>query len=214
MSKTHDDRGTAGDGGDGTDRLDLAIDRTVREMLDVEPPAGLRRRVIGRISEARGGSGVRRHAWILAPLAAAAVIALAVLLPWRGHRRLETPGARVTQGPQVARTTPPSTPPPVSSAPLSSEPASRTATPSAGTLARPPRAERIVRAAVIDATPADPAPGTAQVAALDGPAPLAITELTGPPSTPMKPIDVAPIQIAALEVNALSDLPRERQREE
>jgi len=32
------------------DRLDAAIDRTVRQMLDVEPPAGLRRRVIERIS--------------------------------------------------------------------------------------------------------------------------------------------------------------------
>jgi hypothetical protein len=37
-------------------KLDFEIDRTVREMLDVEPPAGLRDRVIERISEVPGAS--------------------------------------------------------------------------------------------------------------------------------------------------------------
>ena len=76
--------------------------------------------------------------------------------------------------------------------------------------------QRVVRAAVaadepaVDTTAAD----AALVAALDGPAPLVVERLAGPPSTPMKAIDVAPIRIAALEVNPLTDLPRERQHEE
>jgi len=37
--------------------LDREIDRAVREMLDVEPPAGLRGRVMQRIEEKRVASG-------------------------------------------------------------------------------------------------------------------------------------------------------------
>jgi hypothetical protein len=63
--------------------LDKAIDRAVREMLDVEPPAGLRGRVLDRLERPRRGAG---WMWIVAPIAAAAVIVLAVLLPWRSNQ--------------------------------------------------------------------------------------------------------------------------------
>jgi hypothetical protein len=68
--------------------LDKAIDSAVREMLDVEPPAGLRRRVLEQLAD----SGLRRPAlsplvtstfrWkILLPVTAAALLILALLLP-------------------------------------------------------------------------------------------------------------------------------------
>ena len=44
-----DGRREVGDARDRDDRLDAAIDRAVREMLDVEPPSGLRGRVLDRL---------------------------------------------------------------------------------------------------------------------------------------------------------------------
>lgn len=61
------------------ERLDAAIDLAVREMLDVEPRPDCRARVIDEIER-------RRHpfnwTWVMAPIAAAAVLILAVML-WR-----------------------------------------------------------------------------------------------------------------------------------
>jgi hypothetical protein len=77
-------------------KLDFEIDRTVREMLDVEQPAGLRGRVIDRISDVSASpdsvaSAFRRKAWILVPIAAAAVIVLAIMLPRRNTARPAPP---------------------------------------------------------------------------------------------------------------------------
>ena len=74
-------------------RIDSAIDGAVREMLDVEPQAGFRSRVQRRIesgdSRAAVASGFRRKILLFGmPLAAAAIVILAVLLP------------RMTEGPQ------------------------------------------------------------------------------------------------------------------
>jgi hypothetical protein len=103
----------------GRDRLDTAIDLAVREMLDVEPPAGLRGRVLDRIdalstdsvasgtdSVASGTDSVasafrRKFGWLAVPVAAAAVIILAVLAPWR---HAVEPVSRVA--PAVARVEP------------------------------------------------------------------------------------------------------------
>lgn len=80
MSDFKDGRPTAEDGRQPTaGRLDAAIDRAVREMLDVEPPAGLRGRVGERIQRSRPVSG--RWTWALVP--AMAAIVLAIVLPWR-----------------------------------------------------------------------------------------------------------------------------------
>jgi hypothetical protein len=65
-------------------RLDLAIDRAVREMLDVEPRAGLRARVVALI-ETRRFVNLRVASWIMIPLAAAAVLILAILPPRQTH---------------------------------------------------------------------------------------------------------------------------------
>jgi hypothetical protein len=67
------------------ERIDAAIDFTVRELMDVDPPADLRARVINRIE--RPGASVGRvfgpgfkWTWIVAPVAAAAVLVIAVML--------------------------------------------------------------------------------------------------------------------------------------
>jgi hypothetical protein len=65
-------------------RIDAAIDRAVRDMLDVEPPADLRTKVLRRV-EVRAASTLR---WkILVPIGAAALLILAVTLV----RRFEAP---------------------------------------------------------------------------------------------------------------------------
>ena len=55
-------------------RLDRAIDRAVREMVQVDPLPGLRRRVDEQL-HARAGSGARRPPFMWPALAAAATIA-------------------------------------------------------------------------------------------------------------------------------------------
>ena len=76
------------------DERDAAIDRAVREMLDIEPPADLRARVVGHIDGGgqRPASGIR---WFVALSGAAAAVVLVVLLA----RHFEPP----MQAPAVAR---------------------------------------------------------------------------------------------------------------
>ena len=59
--------------------FDQAIDRAVREMLDVEPRSGLRARVLERIAELRPRSPLR---WAIVPIAAAALLMLILSAPW------------------------------------------------------------------------------------------------------------------------------------
>jgi hypothetical protein len=93
-------------------RLDVAINRAVREMLDIEPPAGLRGRVVRRIEGADGSSGLasafrRKIFWIAAPAAAAAILILAVIAPWR------TKPVPATDATKVAAVEPPAVVDPV-----------------------------------------------------------------------------------------------------
>jgi hypothetical protein len=75
------------DGGRNAEALERVVDRTIRELLDVEPRADFRARVIERL-ERRDASVGRvfrprvKWTWVLAPIAAAAVVLLAVVL-WR-----------------------------------------------------------------------------------------------------------------------------------
>ena len=105
---------------DSDERIDRAIDGAVREMLDVEPQAAFRARVLRRIegdslvaSDSIVASGFRRKILLFGvPLAAAAILILAVLLP--GMRedtppQAPTTSARVETPPEAPRaTTPPS----------------------------------------------------------------------------------------------------------
>jgi len=110
-------------------RFDEAIDRAVREMLDVEPPAGLRGRVLDRIDVVAANSAAsafrRNFGLIAVPVAAAVIIVLAVLAPWRQAVKPVSPTA-----PVLAKTVPSPVAPVV-------EPPNRTHVP--GTMSIPPR---------------------------------------------------------------------------
>ena len=70
-----------------TDRFDEAIDRAVREMLDVEPPVDLRARVVASASmqkRAFVASAFRRNRVVLAAVAAALIV-VAVFVARRGE---------------------------------------------------------------------------------------------------------------------------------
>ena len=86
----------------------------MRELLDVEPRGDFQARVMRRISD-QGASGFDRNdrlsrtlLWLGAPIAAAAMIALAVLLPQRGAQapapvaRIETPRTPPAPAPSPA----------------------------------------------------------------------------------------------------------------
>src|SRR4029079_3726629 len=88
--------------------LDREIDRAVREMLDVEPPAGLRARVMQRIEERHVASAFRRKIlWAGLPIAAAAVILIAVVL---ARREGAAPPLPPPTSPSIATATPTSEP--------------------------------------------------------------------------------------------------------
>jgi hypothetical protein len=88
------------------------------------------------------------------------------------------------------------------------EPRSQIVLANAGT--RPPRARQSIAAAAL---PADAPFEGAQVEALAAPHPIAIDRLAGPPPPSVSDVIVAPIQIRALEVSALTETPPERREE-
>ena len=85
--------------------FDKAIDEAVREMLDVEPRADLRARVMRQIA---GKNQSRKLLWTAVPLAAAATLILALFLPSKTgvDQQMPTP---------VVKSTPPNAPPTVPS---------------------------------------------------------------------------------------------------
>ena len=91
--------------------LDRAIDGAVRELLDVEPPAGLRGRVLASIdpvaSAFRRKHGFsRKILWTAVPLAAAAALVLALLLP-RTESQPQAPATVANNPPAGVETAPP-----------------------------------------------------------------------------------------------------------
>jgi hypothetical protein len=103
--------------------LDRAIDRAVRKMMHVDPPPGLRRRVLSRLEPgaAERRLFVPRYAWGTAAL----VILIAAVMFTRDHR--PEPVAVVPQPSVVAGAPPPPRVGPATSrqAPLRVEPAPR-----------------------------------------------------------------------------------------
>jgi hypothetical protein len=87
------------------DRLDDAIDGAVREIMGTEPPAGLRQRVIRRLSEPdrRAWFAVPRLAVVAAVVLCVAVGAFVVLMVNRGR----TPSIEVASAPRSTRPTEP-----------------------------------------------------------------------------------------------------------
>ncbi len=183
----------------GGAKFDVAIDRAVREMLDVEPPPGLRGRVIDRLESPRRGL---TWIWIAAPLAAAAIVVLAVLLPSKPAQSIVNLVTTVaTREPQPAASTPPSIGAPVTPQAV----VARAAT-------RQPRTQPGVRAAVADDMTAE-----AEIVWVDPlapPPPVAVPAIEPGRSDTIQPIDLAPREIPALEIRPISDTPRERRNQE
>lgn len=181
--------------------IDRAIDRAVREMMRVDPPAGLRRRVLSRID-----TPPRR--WILLPRLAAAAAALVLVVTAALVMRRDTatpptaPTAAVASNvpTQVERPAPPAPAPPAMGAVRQAGGASRTPRREA---IRMPRIENVfgspTAAGRLSATSvAEPESAPVDVpespASRDGqilePAPIIIPEIT-----------IAPLRIEQLGIN-------------
>jgi hypothetical protein len=199
--------------------LDREIDRAVREMLDVEPSAGLRARVMQRIDEGHAASGFSRKVtvasafrrkilWVAMPVAAAAVILIAVVL---ARRDGAAPPPTPTAGPTIAKATPTSEPPTSTQSAPAGTPRTAT-TADRRRLDVPPRgAQRVTATAAVESAPAD---GFPRVPSLSVPA-LTLSEIRGvAPAEPAR-IGVDPIAAPApLEIEPLPLSPRERQNQE
>jgi hypothetical protein len=208
--------------------LDKAIDRAVREMLGVEPRADLQRRVMDRIEgraastfrpahvasafpPAHVASAFRRTLWISAPLAAAAVLVLAVWGPWRQARVSPVPVTPASIA-VVQPAQPPVVPAPHPSgvsAPAPTIPDRVTAPRIAR--AAPPR-NVIVAAVAEDAPPVEgfPRVPALSVPELVVPAVRTVGSVAGPSELGVEPI-AAP---APIEIEPLPMSPRERQEQE
>ena len=158
-------------------------------------------------------SAFRRNFWLVAPVAAAAVITLAVLAPWRDA----APPAGITPGqPVIAqREIPPTTPPPVApgaGAPTPDPAAQRAPKAAPAQVARVtvPLPDRLVDAAAVDA--GDDMNFTG-ISALAGPESIAVERLADPLPSLIRSIEPPPLQIPALEITALPETPRERREE-
>ena len=182
-------------------RIDAAIDHAVREILDVEPPAGLRGRVIARIDNPTAvASGFSRKIfWVGAPLVGAAIVVLAVLLP-REQVQPQAP-APIT----VATVQPDPTPEAESRKPKagSREPEAGSRKPETGSGKREAgsRDDRVITAAAFAPAPADIASGIQPLKAID---PIQITPLMQDSIAPA-PIEFRPLStITEVQIAPLS----------
>lgn len=207
-----DERGARRDARGG---IDVAIDRAARAMLDAEPPPGLRGRVMDRIESPRHGIA---WTWVAAPVAAAAVIVLAVTAPWREAvpaTPVAPPVVAPAAPPMIANAQPTRVIAPVET-PTAPAPGTRRIVPRLSeTLARKPaRSTALARMGVAAANAAavEDMNFTA-IAALAGPESIAIERLADPLPSSMYSIEPAPLQIRAIEIAALQETPRERREE-
>jgi hypothetical protein len=173
---------------DGSGIPDAVLDQALREMLDVEPPPNFRRRVLTRID-----APANRLRWMWIAVPAAAALVLAVLLLPRGN------DARIPR--QVVG---PIAPPAVVTAPRHPVTPQMTAADSSPSAGR----TRTARAAVANEPP--PADEERAVAALEAPSPIETPDIGAGRATPVTSIQVVPIGLKPLDVDALNDSPQER----
>lgn len=166
-------------------------------MLDAEPRAGLRARVLDRLERP-----ARRFTWtgVAVPFAAIALIILAVLV---GRRDAGIVAPPATDRPLPATTPGVVTlnPPPSPVTPDAPAPAGRTMI-----------ARRIVRGSTVTA-PLPQEDGRA-LPPLGVPSPIALKAIERGTATTLTGIDVSPIAVQPLEVNALSDTPPHERHDE
>jgi hypothetical protein len=186
-------RGPRSDARGPQDRIDLAIDRAVREMLDVEPREDLRDRVIARLPAPNSqlpASGVRLPAfgWTLGSLAAAAIILLAVFVA-RHNEPVPAQASVVAAAPERP-VAPEGLPPAVPAAPQQAAPRSAVTVPAEAHAAA---ARTVGAAAYRDADSA-----VAAIEPLSRIAPIAMP--------PIVHEEIAPAEIAVRPLNAISEV--------
>jgi hypothetical protein len=213
-----DDRGARF--GDRGSALDRAIDGAVREMLDVEPPAGLRGRVLQQIDPVASGFSRkhrsrqhldRRILWTGLPLAAAAALVLALLLP-RSSSPPQAP-ATVAQNPPAPPVVTPA--PPRVTPPVTTTARTVAAAPRRVQARATPRPDAVVAAGDATDVVFGPEPGFPRVSPL-AVAPLTVSSLrTASAVAPPQELMVDPIAAPApLQLEPLPLSPRERQEQE
>jgi hypothetical protein len=191
-------------GGDRRDSpIDRAIDRAVREMVQVDPALGLRRRVLSRLeSTPPRGSRVARYAWGSGILAMMVVVLMMLV----GGR----PSEPLPAGPNPAQVSAVPAPVPRETADLpiatpAATPPRRGASPRVTREAiRMPQVENVFgapsaavsAAAAIDSEPVRPAPESATENMGVGVAPLVIVPLA-PAPLEMPAIVIQPLETAA-----------------
>lgn len=183
-------------------KLDAAIDRAVRQMVALEPPPGLRHRVLARLKQRE------TPAWGFFPRFALAGAALAVVILAVTMIQPNAPVAVPQESAVVATASPApeAAPSSVSQAPADAvAPSSGTAQPRREPLPAPPqmaevfgtRDSRVAAASVVDVPLDDPStpetePGTTFRSPIAGLPPLRIEDLK-----------VLPLQVTPLRINPL-----------
>jgi hypothetical protein len=181
--------------------VDRAIDRAVREMLDVEPRADLRARIIDRIERPRRRFG---WTWMIVPVAAAAALVIAIAVGLRSTILVPLPSHPMNSALAVPATQASST--------IVRREAPRNRVPLAISRHSNRRIEAAVATDVANFTDARPE-GFAEVDALAPPPPIALEQIPSASPAAVARLDIAPLHLPALEVNALSDSPPERRQE-
>lgn len=175
-------------------RLDNAIDRAVRGLMQIDPIPGLRQRVADRLQ-----APARRGSWLTPAMATAAVLALVVATIWlRSSETQPVPTPQVAVAPAPAAA-------PTGDAPRAGTPASESRpTPQVARTPAPsetifgPRRDRVTAASLTEGSrKGDP------VAVLD-PYPIADDWPTLPPIT-IEPIVIRPITISPMFVTFLPE---------
>jgi hypothetical protein len=162
----------------GLDRLDRAIDDAARQLTAGDPPLHFRAAVIARL----GKSGRAERRWLIAPLAAAAVLAGLFVIE-RAHRGNEIPVRPAVRPADIALRRTADAPP--------VRPAAADTSAAATVRAAPRR---------LPPAPIDPSPVTALAPDALAVAPLVVGDLESGPSTRLDPLQpIAPLAIAPLD---------------
>jgi hypothetical protein len=164
-------------------RLDAAIDRAVRRMLDAEPPPGLRRRVLARLEGPAAGLAWWPRLGIAAATVAAIALAVVYLSP-APDRPAARPADVLTQAPL------PILPPPEVAPEVETPMAPAAPAPATGA-ERTPRVERLPDPPRVDDVFGTRPDGRVAAATVDAPGTAAAGETEPLP-------DIEPLQVPAL----------------